>query len=333
MMRLITSLIAVALILMTLVGCGNLPTKPAIPSIPGVPGLPVPMPGGSAGACPPGLLPFPLPSSGTPTAFKYHVAECSNLAEFPEVMVCYFETAPNPVGETLLFGTGFTKKADVLNTNLYDALVTKIRKPTRIVSFSFCSGAMITGYPNRALPPPSATLDNFKQRILPAIEAWKPQIKSESGKYKLSGHSMGASNAATLSAVYPDLFSKVALINPMLIKNAVDPMPVQSLMDAFSFKILIANGGHCLACMLINDHFPNVSTWNTHKPSALIKRNMPPMWITACKTDMFNLKPATDEYESKLRSVGNKTTYLAGASGCSHDTFDGLALARFLELN
>jgi len=268
---------------------------------------------------------------------KYFKAEISNpIPDQPEVMVGYFETAPNPVGETILFGPGFSKKADVLNSNLYDSFLLQIKKPTRIVSISFCSGAMITGYPGRALPPKSATLDNFLFKILPALEMKYPQMKSPSGKYKLAGHSMGGSNAATLSASFPNLFSKVGLINPMFVRDQINPLAVHGLAGptgAFSFYALFANKGGCLACLLINDHFPSESVWVQTRPSSLLKSGMPSTWITACKTDQFNLKPATDDYVAKMQALGMKPNYVAGKSGCKHDTFDGLSLAIHLEVN
>lgn len=312
--------ILLLIFMFVLAGCGGLPT---IPSLPGLPGG-----GGSdSGRCPAGILPgLPIGSSGPASKIKWHRAECSNpISGLPEVMICYYETAPNPVGETVLFGSGFTKKADVLKANqMYDGFVKAIKKPTRIVAYSYCSGAMITNYPNRTMLPVSATLDHFKGQILPAIEAKYPEAVSPSGKYKLAGHSMGGSNTGTLAALWPEKFSKVGLINPMLVQDSKNPFFTTGN-TLFDFLI-------CPACLLINDHFPNKSTWESGRPSAVLRTGMPPMWITACGSDMFKLKPGTDEYVAKMKALGMKPNYVAGKSGCSHDTFDGASLAKHLEL-
>ncbi len=299
-------------------------------TVPGIPGLPVPSGDASAGRCPAGLLPglpIPISTSGPATKIKWHKAECSNpISGLPEVMVCYYETAPNPVGETVLFGSGFSKKADVLKaTQLYDGLIKAIKKPTRIVAYSYCSGAMITNYPNRSQLPISATIDHFKGQILPAIEAKYPQIINASGKYKLIGHSMGGSNTATLAALWPEKFSKVGMINPMLVQDSKNPF--------FTSGSALIDFLICPACMLINDHYPSKSVWDAGKPSSIANGQMPLVWITACSSDLFKLKPGSDEYVAKLKSLGLKPNYVAGKSGCSHDTFDGVSLAIHLGVN
>ncbi len=323
-MRLIAVLFA-ALLLASITGCQTIPGLPG--GIPGLPGGGASIP---AGRCPAGLmpgLPIPIGTSGPASKIKWHKAECSSpISALPEVMICYYETAPNPVGETVLFGSGFTKKADVLKaTQLYDGFIKAIKKPTRIVAYSFCSGAMITNYPNRSMAPVSATLDHFKGQILPAIEAKYPEVVALSGKYKLIGHSMGGSNVATLGALWPEKFSKLGLINPMLVEDSKNPFFTTGN-PLFDFLI-------CPACLLINDHFPNKSVWDAGKPSAIASAQMASTWITACKSDTFKLKPGSDEYVARLKALGLKPNYIAGKSGCSHDKFDGASLAKHLELN
>lgn len=264
----------------------------------------------------------------SPTKVKWPVNECLRpVAGMPEVEICYHESAKIPdgyQGETVLFDHGYTSDARVLMNDIYDPLKKELlKRPTRFVVVSWGKSWMLRR--ERGIKQPTATLSNWRDRVLPAIERTWPQVKSPTGKYKLLGHSMGGSNAATQAAVYPELFSKVALVQPMLVRDSQDILAKPSLLDTILGKT-------CLACYVVRDSFADQASWVAERPSTVANALMPPVWMSACKDDMFKLRDAELEYGQRLRDLGVDVTVVDLKKGCDHQTQDVAGLIRHLEL-
>jgi hypothetical protein len=176
----------------------------------------------------------------------------------------------------------------------------------RIVSVSLGEGWMLTEYPNRTLKPAQATLQTFKEKIEPYLKE-KYQLK---GPYKGLAHSMGGNNLAMLWAAYPELWSSVTLINPMLIKDSQDPWNVFSI---------------CPSCLLIKYNYDNKEQWQSGRPSEILKHagKLGPLAITGCSQDvLFHLYAGTREFADQAKAHAVSVDYHDGDLGCDHWHFD-----------
>lgn len=255
---------------------------------------------------------------------KWPKHECGPIPEVDMATYCYDESRSEAT-DVMFWMPGLGDTANVWkepDTNSdYPELIEKLpptkivtisfAQPVKILDFDFQSGWMITGYPNRTLKPAQATLEVFKTKIVPFIEA-KYGIK---GPYKIAGHSQGSSNAAMLVAAFPEMWSKVVLLNPAMITDQHDPWDLRT-------------GEYCPWCYMVKSNYDNLPQWKSGGPNPV--KNMPPTLVTACPIDIFGLYAGAESYVVKSRKLGNKVTLLQDPPICTHWRFPVDKVVKFL---
>lgn len=229
------------------------------------------------------------------------VHECEDIPGVDGASYCYDESATGAT-DVLWFFHGLKDTKEVwrkptIVPSSYPELINSM-PPMRIVTVSWV-GSVADGWmlaKSRTQKPYTATLEVFKNKVVPYIE----QRRGLKGPYKLMGHSMGGSNAATLAAAYPEMWSSVTLINPALIVDANDPWEWEQ---------------KCPWCLEIKQNFDNLDQWKAERP-----RPSPVLThITGCKQDvLFSLYDGTVEFKNKSVNVD----WHDGLPGCDHWHFD-----------
>jgi pimeloyl-ACP methyl ester carboxylesterase len=256
---------------------------------------------------------------------RWPIHDCGPIPGVDMATYCFDQT-DDETTDVLWFFHGLGDDAQVWRTptsvpSSYPDLI-KAMKKTKIVTISFAqpvtiaglpfkSGWMMTGYPNRTLVPTQATLDVFKNKIVPFIEE-KYGIK---GPYKIAAHSQGGNNAAMVIAAFPEMWSRAVLLNPALITDAHDP-----------WKLKL--GEYCPWCYMVPHNYPDFATWRQGGPSPA--KGAPHMLVTACPIDIFGLYSGAEAYVVKSRKLGNKVTFIEGPPICSHWSFSVSAVVKFL---
>ena len=130
--------------------------------------------------------------------------------------------------------------------------------------------------------------------------------------------SMGASNLMTLAIHDPSLFSKIVLMNPMILR----PNQWSNKLLDFSRPL-----GEIDPALMPGNHFTK-EEWATNNLFAQVEHatELPPIFITACKTDKFQLFKPTEEFVALLKVKGFDVTWMP-VDNCSHTnpSMDGIA--------
>ncbi len=232
---------------------------------------------------------------------------------------CVYETAPNP-RQTVFFFHGLLDDARVMERSLADEVdldtVLNGLGPIRVVVVSFGISWLITPYSERTVGPEKATLANFRDNILPHLEA-KFRLPKP---YKALGRSMGGANLAVICAALPDLFERCALLNPMLVPDSTDPwLPFWRNRDWRPSFLIVRN-------------YEDPKRWRENRPSALMRNacKMPPVYVTACQHDDFGLFEGPKEWADEARKKGVKVTLRLVDGDCNHYRWPAEEVRRFL---
>ena len=222
---------------------------------------------------------------------SWPVHECGPIPGVDKASYCYDESAAGATDVLWwMHGLGDSNEVWKKPTTVpssYPDLIAQM-PPMRIITISFSepvmvmgkpfeSGWMLTGYPNRTKEPVMSTLDVFKNKIVPFIEA-KYKMK---GPYKIAGHSMGGSNVAQVVKAFPEMWSKAVIINPALVQDSVDPWNFVQL---------------CPWCLMIKANYDSKAQWLKDRPEPIKGKKV---MVTGCPLDIFLLYPAAQEYAQK----------------------------------
>lgn len=234
-----------------------------------------------------------------------------------EIEYCYYEVGtPDPAKQVIVFNHGLKDSAKLFLTptsvpSSYPDWIKAMPMGTRILTISFGEGFLLTPGFSRTLEPKTATVT----RYLEALGTLAAKFKL-APPYRLVGHSMGGANAAVLAQHAPELWSKIVLINPMLLRDSIDAFNVVQI---------------CPACMLIGYNYDNEAQWKMYRPEPIAK--MPPAYVTACPLDIFLLYGGAEEWVTQSRKLGNSVKFVD--KGCAilnaHWTWDVKGLVKFLE--
>jgi len=250
--------------------------------------------------------------STVPVASTAWKSECGTM---DEVAFCYHEVGQvDKAKQPILFnhGAGDSEKVFLNPTPIpssYPEFIKAIPQGTRILAVSWGQAFILTNYPGRTLKPATATILRYKEILERLGERFKL-----SPPYRMVNHSMGSHNGAALALASPELFSKVALINGMLLKDNVDPWNRLQI---------------CPSCLLITPNYPNSKTYKEFRPKPRV--GMPPLWVHACPSDIFNLYPGAEEYVLKARKLEINVQFIVPKGDCSHFRWSVPSLIKYLE--
>ncbi len=267
------------------------------------------------------LLPllFMLACTSTPykSASKWTVTK-GTVTGLPGVTYDFYKSPT--AKKTMIWMHGLEDSPDIFQANgnplpnSYAAFVDAM-PDINIVVPSWGPGWLLTGYPNRTDVPVTATWQNFHDKVLPDIEA-KFGLH---GPYILAGHSQGGFNVAQLCSHYPEMWTRCALINPMLIPDKQNPF---NLLPPCLGCLLIKGGTiPMFGLTLFTGNYDTIDQWMADRPEPNPKQ--PVTWVTSTYGDQFNLHNGGLEYATKAHA-----TYILGTS--DHFNWDVPALVKFL---
>jgi pimeloyl-ACP methyl ester carboxylesterase len=192
-----------------------------------------------------------------------------------------------------------------------------------IVTVSYGPLWLLTIDRNPALKPDGATVDVFTSTIMQSIERRHRLARP----YIAMGHSQGGANVATLCTARPDLWSKCALLNPMLPScNPFNPWPV--CFRWFNFGGLGPN-------YLVWANYSR-SDWEKNQPRALLKKlkgreNPPKLFVTACRNDTFDLFDGAKDWVDEARQLGLNAESVYLEAECDHFHWPAYKVVDFLD--
>lgn len=244
--------------------------------------------------------------SSAPVASTTWKSDCGSIDA--EIKYCYHEIGqPDLSKPVIVFMHGLEDSEQVFLhptsvPSSYPDLIAAMPVGSRIFVLSWGPGWLLTSSP-RDKAPLTATLERFKAVLL----------GRSPGPFRLMGHSMGGANAARLAEAYPELFTKVILINPMLVTDDNDPWNVIQI---------------CPACLLIKPNYDGTAQWKSDRPEPAAQAAA--SLVTACPIDIFALYSGAEEYVVKSRKLGNKVTMLDDPAICTHWSFPVPEIVKFL---
>jgi pimeloyl-ACP methyl ester carboxylesterase len=167
---------------------------------------------------------------------------------------------------------------------------------------------LLTKYAGKVSPPKDATLQNFKDVIVPFLE----------NKFKLPkpyiarGHSMGGANVANLCSGL-DIFSACIMTNPALLNtDPWDGMPGPQ--NWFPARFIVQS-------QLPADVDLAKKIWFEESFIANVKnaKALPKTFVASCKADnVFNLHAATVAWVNTAKAKGFDVTFVQLGKNCDH---------------
>jgi len=194
------------------------------------------------------------------------------------------------------------------------ALMTALDNVT-VVTVSFGEAWMMDPFPPKLQADKDATTKNFAEKIFPEIERRHPGRLPK--PWKAVGHSMGGHNLVTLAMSYPEMFSLVALIRPMIV--TCDP-----------WQAVV--GLKCVGGILfIGAEFPR-EKWLKATPLARIKKERLPLtFVDVCWDDEFGLVDGPKEFAMTGMGRGLQVYLRETTAGCTHSEFDAPWVLQVME--
>lgn len=212
---------------------------------------------------------------------------------------CAYQVGGTPT-KTLVYFPGLldTKKAmekSIFDTLDIDAIIQKM-KPVEVIVYS-----------EAKVPDKLAWFVKGPQRIDEVLKT------SALPRYAL-GISMGGYNLATYSALNPEAFTKVILVNPMLLTAEESP-----------FKTITG------PALLLKGHY-QPKEWEKLNPQALVaqSKNYPKILISSCKKDLFNLTPGAISFYGLLKLKGFDAKFQEGDVNCKHTDIPSSKILEFI---
>lgn len=247
---------------------------------------------------------------------KDYLVTCGTFESVKDVKYCVHFRQGEDVKQTVFYMHGLADSEHLMELSLFDqsslkSVVAGLHN-TLFVTISWGFSWLVTSYPNRWLNPKSATVEMFKERILPELEMKFPLTKP----WHMTGHSMGGTNASTICTQMPDDFSTCAYLNPMLLN--CDPFNI------FDFN--------CLAAPIIRGNYtPN--DWRDYGQDRMLEHahRLPATYITACPADKFKLFEGARSYAAKAQLLGLPVVFEEAGAGCSHEKWKADSLLRLLQ--
>lgn len=251
--------------------------------------------------------------------------ECGDVTGVAGASYCTYSNSPTP-RSTIWFFHGLADSPQVfqealdnsswiVNRDSYLQLLQGL-PATRIVSITFGLSWLLNVNPVRSDDLKAATVDVFKNQIMPFLEKKYSTVKP----YSVVGHSMGGYNASTLCTVMPDTWSKCALLNAMIPKPDCDVYE-SSFCDAGPGLVIRAN--------------LSADDWKNYSPLSLVSKapRLPKAFVTACADDGFGLYPGPQAWAQKAASRGFDVVWEPVASNCDHVHWPANDLIKFLYQN
>lgn len=245
---------------------------------------------------------------------------CGNVPQVKNAKFCVYKTGPAPTKILYVFhglADSNTMEESMFKHAGMNAVMSGLGD-INIVFVTFGDFWMLKAFDDPKGEDAQITTMNFADKIIPYLET----------KYKLTGprlaigHSMGGSNLATLASVRPELFQRIAITNPMIIEEKVEPWA----------DIITMVTRACLPCKAPRAVF-TPKQWDLYNPHALLEKAtaMPPTYVTACPSDIFKLFKGPQEYASRGTFRGFDFKWNPAQGKCNHFDYAHEPVLEFLK--
>jgi|GEM_PF-6203572 len=278
----------------------------------------------------------------TPPGFEKFASQCGTVSGVagdpglfnnPNALLeyCVYANHPEPK-KTIWFFHGLTDDENIFrnpgeNRISYRKFLEQV-EPVRIVAISFGTLWMFSSNNNRTEEPKEATIDVFRNKIVPYfVERFKlPQ------PWSVMGQSMGGFNAAILCAGAPELWKKCVLLNSML--PSCDPYT-----GAFPEGLTPVGGGFSGINMcnpgpaaMVKDQF-TAAEYKDSQPLQVLARasNLPKTYVTACREDDFGLFTGPQAWAQVGQRKGWNVTWDPKSGSCDHFQWPVESVIEFLK--
>jgi len=202
--------------------------------------------------------------------------------------------------KTLVYFPGLldTKKSiekSIFDTSDIDAIIQKM-KPVEVIVYS-----------ESKVPDKLAWFVKGPQKIDEVLKT------STLPRYAI-GISMGGYNLAAYSAMNPEAFIKVILVNPMLLTAEESP-----------FKTITG------PALLLKGHY-QPKEWEKLNPQALVtqSKSYPKTLVSSCKKDLFNLTPGAISFYGLLKLKGFNAKFYDAGMNCKHTDIPSTKILEFI---
>jgi pimeloyl-ACP methyl ester carboxylesterase len=245
-------------------------------------------------------------------AAKVWNQNCGSISRFKSLKYCEYSNSKSPAATVWYFhGIGDSEKVFAeLNLDLPAGQFSEVdflnlMPPVKILVLSWG--------PRWLVSPAHFSAEVWAREIVPELEKKLDLPKS----YLAVGHSMGGFSLVELCLGQPQLFSRCALLNPLLPSRECDP-----------FQLNWCNPG---PGFLLRSYYSE-KDWRRLSPifQASQVKLVPPVYLTACKLDRWDFFSGPRQFVDELAAHGYRVVWSPKLSDCDHDLWPATEVIQFL---